>query len=701
MKKFFGILLLLISLFACMALTSCEEEIIPKEITVSCDMDNGSALITKTLTAGEKLEIFTIPEKTHYVFRGLFDGQGTMIVDAEGKGTLALNDSISLTARWEPVVYTVSFDANEGTLASESTISVPYASTLSPLPIPEKEGHDFLGWYNGTKRITNGAEFLEGASVFTTDSYLIENGNVTLTAKYDRKTMNVVFDYNDGSYEQKNLEILYGHKIPENEFPEKDTGDRVLIAWSTAPNTIIEFDGEVTENITLYAIWKNYKVFEFYEQQDVISKSVRVYEGDSLQLYSPEKVGYTFDGWYFSTLYNGVPIASLDYSAPNTKLYAKFDVNSYSITYTLNGGVLSGDVPDSYTVNDKISIPKPLYPVYPLYNNFLGWYEDAACTKPYKSDINTNPRNLVLYAKWDIATVYDTIEETPTVLEGKVILDWKNETALSSCKLLTLGSGAREIILIGDKEKVFENFGLEIGSIPRGQELTVRLVNFKFSNSSAKTISAKEPIKLAISINFIINGECSINSGLQSATAIDIPASFAVFTGGGTLTVNAASGNNGKTGSPDDVDDCDGGDGGDGAAGGSGINAKTVSFSNVTVNITAGNGGNGGRGGHGNNKNVLFATRRDGGDGGTGGNGGYAIFSSSVKADNSVLNLTGGNGGNGGNGGACGKYFMNGNVGKGGSGGLGRYASSVVIDSVCSEIKLVNGTNGTKGANGT
>ena len=86
---------------------------------------------------------------------------------------------------------------------------------------------------------------------------------------------------------------------------------------------------------------------------------------------APTKSGYTFNGWYDATS-GGTKIGNAGASYTPTKaitLYAQWKADGYSITYTLNGGTVSGN-PTSYTADTAtFTLKNPTREGY----NFAGW----------------------------------------------------------------------------------------------------------------------------------------------------------------------------------------------------------------------------------------------------------------------------------------------------------------------------------------
>ena len=89
--------------------------------------------------------------KIGYVFIGWNtkeDGTGEAYLDEEEINiiTLPTGGTLTLYAQWIQDTFTLTFDANGGNV-SESTKDVIYGNTYSNLPIPTKDGYNFLGWY--------------------------------------------------------------------------------------------------------------------------------------------------------------------------------------------------------------------------------------------------------------------------------------------------------------------------------------------------------------------------------------------------------------------------------------------------------------------------------------------------------------------------------------------------------------------------
>mgnify|MGYP000250105200 CR=1 FL=1 len=95
------------------------------------------------------------PTRTGYTFGGWFEnadftGKAVTEIPADATGNK------TFYAKWTANEYTVTFDANEGTVTPESK-TVTYDGTYGELPTPKRSGYKFLGWFTdltGTDKVT-------------------------------------------------------------------------------------------------------------------------------------------------------------------------------------------------------------------------------------------------------------------------------------------------------------------------------------------------------------------------------------------------------------------------------------------------------------------------------------------------------------------------------------------------------------------
>ncbi|MCK7486330.1 MAG: InlB B-repeat-containing protein [Bacillus subtilis] len=82
--------------------------------------------------------------------------------------------------------------------------------------------------------------------------------------------------------------------------------------------------------------------------------------------------------------------------AQNITLYAKWTINSYTISFNANGG----SAVTSITQNYGTAVSAPADPTKTGYT-FAGWYSDAGLTSAY-TFTTMAAQNITLYAKWTI-----------------------------------------------------------------------------------------------------------------------------------------------------------------------------------------------------------------------------------------------------------------------------------------------------------
>ena len=105
--------------------------------------------------------------------------------------------------------------------------------------------------------------------------------------------------------------------------------------------------------------------------------------------------GYTFDGWYDNNDFSGSSVTTISPTDTGAKtFYAKWTINSYSVTFNSNDG---SDI-DSQTVHYGDTVAEPTAPTKNGYT-FAGWYSDEGLVSAY--DFSTTvTSDITLYAKW-------------------------------------------------------------------------------------------------------------------------------------------------------------------------------------------------------------------------------------------------------------------------------------------------------------
>ena len=140
--------------------------------------------------------------------------------------------------------------------------------------------------------------------------------------------------------------------------------------WSTKNNGVAEFQDKAElknlsskngDNITLYAVWqiKFYKITFLDYDKSIIQQDKLEYNSKIILPENPIRKGYTFKNWD----------KELSTVKENLTINALYDIDSYDISYKLNGGTLD-EAPTNYNVeSEDIIIPSPKKVGY----SFIGW----------------------------------------------------------------------------------------------------------------------------------------------------------------------------------------------------------------------------------------------------------------------------------------------------------------------------------------
>jgi uncharacterized repeat protein (TIGR02543 family) len=313
---------------------------------------------------------------------------------------ISRGEGATFIADWEPTVYTITFDANEGTCPVTS-ISKIFGENIT-LPTPTREGYTFNGWFDGTN--PNKYEL-------TT----MPNTNLDLVASWTVNTHKLILVLDNGSNNIE-IDVNYGESIAIADIPELDgtlyskTGHE-FYKWFSNSTFSTEYTLETMpdEDVYAYATW-NVKMHQLQmnynnkHNMTIFHTESFAYGADISSLASmvPIVDGYTFLGWYtdtdgeFSYTFNTMP-------DENVVVYAYWSYVDFKLTFYYNDSVYVSFT--GLNVGDVIYGPgsKITFPSNPTLDgfNFKGWFIDPEFTEEFSLDIEqTMPaRNFNIYAK--------------------------------------------------------------------------------------------------------------------------------------------------------------------------------------------------------------------------------------------------------------------------------------------------------------
>ena len=346
---------------------------------VTFNSNSGSAVASQAIDYNLKASAPAEPTRAGHTFAGWFtDSELTNPYDFDTPVT----GDVQLFAKWDINSYTVTFNSKGG--STVATQSIVYNTKAVVPTAPTKTGYTFGGWYT-TSGLATEYDFNTPIT-----------GNKTLYAKWNINSYTVTFVSNGGS-EVASQTKNYNTKASKPTNPTR-TG-YTFDAWytDTGLTAAYDFNTRITGNITLYAKWNinSYAVSFNSNGGTSVSSQTVVYNTKASVPTAPTKTGYTFGGWYTTS---GLA-TEYDFNTPitgNKTLYAKWNINSYTVTFNSNGGTAVA----TKTVNYNSTVTRPSNPTKTGYT-FGGWYTTSELATKY--DFNTPiTGNITLYAKWTI-----------------------------------------------------------------------------------------------------------------------------------------------------------------------------------------------------------------------------------------------------------------------------------------------------------
>ena len=279
---------------------------------------DGETFKTETVVYGTAIPTPEVPAKPGYNFSGWGEVPATMPAkDLTFTGNYTINKDNKFN-----VIYMV-----DGT--EYKRIVVSFGDPIEVLSAPVKEGHTFSGW----------SEVPETMPLH----------DVTVTGSFSVNSYTLIYILDGATF--KTETVVYGTVITAPEAPTKE--GYTFSGWSEIPATMPAKDVTVTGAYTInkytltYTVdGETYKTVELEYGTNIITEVV------------PNKEGHTFSGW------SEIPATM---PASNVTVIGSFSVNSYTLTYVLDGTTFKTE-----TVAYGTAITAPEAPTKEGYT-FGGW----------------------------------------------------------------------------------------------------------------------------------------------------------------------------------------------------------------------------------------------------------------------------------------------------------------------------------------
>jgi uncharacterized repeat protein (TIGR02543 family) len=386
-----------------------------------------------------------------------------------------------ITAVFPSTAASITYSAGTGGsgTAPASPTSVAVGGTFTtPFSLYTRAGYSFSGWSDGTN--TYAANALYPASGTVT-------GNVVLTAQWTGVTYTVLFVYNGSTGGDSEASKNFTSGGTAMTLPTPTRTGYTFGNWfsNIALTTEVGSAGATYEpaaNLTLYAKWNPINYTVTYNSTNVVDgstinstsgtvpvDSVNYNIGQSLSIKSNSgslaRTGYAFAGWVTSVDGTGTAVNSgqtIEVGSQNINLYPKWNPNTYTITYNLNGG--TGDIsaaPTSWTVgNSDVTLPTTgiTRTGYTFGNGSSGYWSSsqggAAVSNSY-----SNIGNVTLYAIWTVKTIAYSFSQGTAA--GLTIANFPANSSSTFGSTLVLSSLAGTTVTISSDTYLFSGWSFD------------------------------------------------------------------------------------------------------------------------------------------------------------------------------------------------------------------------------------------------
>ncbi|MBQ6019850.1 MAG: InlB B-repeat-containing protein [Clostridia bacterium] len=336
----------------------------------------------------------------------------------------------TLTASWTPINYTITYNANGGSV-SPATLGYNIEST-STLAEPTREGYSFTGWKPSADagKWSASTTYAKGASVKTM------YGNVTLVAQWQINQYTLTVDPNAGTWNGSTTNATF----TQNYQSTKEIADPSRTgytftgwtlsgkgSWDAATKTFTYGAGAAT----LKAGWNaNVYTVQFDGNGATGGSTASFYKTYEINATLPAngfvKTGYTFKGWATSAdgekVYDNGGVMSNDLATAQgaeVTLYAVWEAIPYTVEIDLNSTdpLTTYSGPTGGIYEEKITLADPVRPGY----TFTGWTLVSGSGTLSGSDYTFGPDNAKVKANWSAISYTLTLDANEGVVDPSTI----------------------------------------------------------------------------------------------------------------------------------------------------------------------------------------------------------------------------------------------------------------------------------------
>ena len=236
----------------------------------------------------------------------------------------------------------------------------------------ERTGYTFDGW--NTKADGSGTSYADSETV---NNLTTENeATITFYAQWKANTYTITYNANGGEIASTTTEVVFGASFTLNTITKRGYN---FDGWYYGDAVVTDGIWNIASDVTLDAKWTAtvYTIScdlggGYFDSTVPTAYTV---EDNDITIPAATRPGYTFVGWTgtdITTQTREITISSN--SIGNREYVANWTLDSYTITYILNGGTNGANNPETYNVtSDTITFENPTRVGYV----FGGWFTTA------------------------------------------------------------------------------------------------------------------------------------------------------------------------------------------------------------------------------------------------------------------------------------------------------------------------------------
>ena len=329
---------------------------------ITYDLDGGTLSKNNPDTYTVESVNFTLtnPTKDGYTFIGWTgtDLYGKSMSVTIEQGSIGNREYVANWERKKQNLHSVTYIV-DGEIYMQLKNIVVHGSSMIMTNDPEKDGYSFDGWFTADGERYN---FATG----------IVNDDVTLYAHWNVANYSITY-YLDGGNLSNSNPISYTIETDDFTLNNPSKENYLFLGWTGTdlpePTKEVTIAKGSIGNRQYTANWKRLFTLTFIVDDEVYYSLGRISYGSNVpRTTEPKKEGYVFDEWYNAdgTRFNFATTVFTD----DITLYAHWKPIEYSITYDLDGGMLTNNNPATYTIEtENFELNNPTKEGF----EFVGW----------------------------------------------------------------------------------------------------------------------------------------------------------------------------------------------------------------------------------------------------------------------------------------------------------------------------------------